>query len=295
MRRECRVVFRSSLLLLAGLLWLCLGPAVVFGALRLEAPAEAPQGSVVAIRVYSDEAVESVRLTWLDINVPVPMSLPDKQGMRSGRALLPMPLEGTKTLGLQAAVGRSSAKVDIRPRKVAWPRQEIKVEGKYVAPPPEVQKRIADEQRKNKAVLERIDSGQYWTAPFVWPVPGAVSSVFGGQRVFNGEPRSRHRGTDLRAAVGEPVLAMTGGKVAIAAEQYFSGNVVFVDHGQGVVSIYAHLSALQVAEGETVRPGQQLGLAGATGRVTGPHLHWGVNILGKPVDPLSLMPAKGGS
>jgi len=272
--------------------WLC--PALSSAALFVEAPAEASQGSAVLIRLSSDEAAREAVIHWQETKFSVPMTA--DRGMYGGLALVPVPLDAAQPLTLRAAAGKSSVSVEIRPLKVAWPRQEIQgVEKKYVSPPPEVLKRIENEQRKVRAVLARISPERWWEMPCVRPAPGDVSSVFGGERVFNGQPRSRHRGADLRAETGQPIMAMAGGRVALAEEQYFSGKVVFIDHGLGLVSLYAHLSALRVAEGDTVRAGQLIGLAGATGRVTGPHLHWGVNILGKAVDPISLLSTRSDS
>jgi len=266
--------------------WLC--PALSLAALFVDAPAEALQGSAVLIRLSSDEAASEAAVHWQETKFSVPMTA--DRGMYGALALVPVPLDAAQPLNLRVTAGKSSVSLAIRPLKVAWPRQEISgVEKKYVSPPPEVLKRIEAEQRKVRAVLARISPERWWEMPCVRPAPGDVSSVFGGERVFNGQPRSRHRGADLRAETGQPIMAMAGGKVALAEEQYFSGKVVFIDHGLGLVSLYAHLSALRVAEGDTVRAGQLIGLAGATGRVTGPHLHWGVNILGKAVDPLSLL------
>jgi murein DD-endopeptidase MepM/ murein hydrolase activator NlpD len=264
-----------------------LSPIASFGAIFIDAPAEAPQGGAVLIRLSSDEAVRNMVVRWQDAAFSVARAA--DRGGYGGLALVPMPLDAARPINLRATAGNISAEATIRPRKVAWPRQEIQVESRYVAPPPEVQKRIEDEQRKVRARLERISPERWWDMPCVRPVPGEVSSRFGGQRVFNGQPRSRHRGADMRAPAGQPVLAMAGGRVAIAEEQYFSGNVVFVDHGLGFFSMYAHLSAFSVAEGDAVQAGQEIGRIGATGRVTGPHLHWSVNILGKAVDPLSLL------
>lgn len=269
----------------------CLLPAaVVQAALRIEAPAEAAQGSAVLLRLTADAPGEAT-LHWQGAQLTVPLRA--EGGVYSGRALVPMPLEERKPLAVRAECGGQSAWAEISPTRVDWPTQELKVEGKYVAPPPAVQRRIKDEQERNKAVLGRIGAEQYWSAPFARPVPGEVSSVFGGKRVFNGEPRSRHRGVDLRGAEGTPILALADGRVAIAADQYFSGNVVFVDHGQGFVSMYAHMSERRVDEGQMVKAGQELGLVGATGRVTGPHLHLGTFLLGKPVDPMSLVAMPG--
>ena len=268
--------------------WLC--PVLSFAALCVDAPAKALQGSAVLIRLSSDEAVSKAAVHWQEMTVSVPMTA--ENGMYGGFVLVPVPLDAVHPLSLRATAGKSSVRAEIFPLNVIWPKQEIQVDGKYVSPPPEVQKRIEDEQRTMRDLLARVSPERWWDMPGVRPVPGGVSSAFGGQRVFNGQPRSRHRGTDLLAATGEPVLAMAGGRVAIAEEHYFSGNLVCIDHGLGLISLYAHLSAIHVGENDMVRAGQEIGLAGATGRVTGPHLHWGAYILGNAVDPISLLPGQ---
>jgi len=123
------------------------------------------------------------------------------------------------------------------------------------------------------------------------PVPGEISSAFGLRRVFNGQPRSQHKGLDLRGSAGTSVLAAADGTVALVEELYFSGNVVYVDHGLGLFSMYAHLSAFDVRPGQRVSRGQVLGRVGSTGRSTGPHLHLGCYVLGTAVDPVPLMEA----
>jgi murein DD-endopeptidase MepM/ murein hydrolase activator NlpD len=125
--------------------------------------------------------------------------------------------------------------------------------------------------------------------PFVRPVPGEPTSRFGTRRLFNGEPRSPHPGIDLRAAAGATVAAAGGGRVVLADELYYSGNLVILDHGGGLFTLYAHLSRIDVREGQSVRRGERLGLAGATGRVTGPHLHWGAKVGDREFDPTALL------
>ncbi|NHZ47213.1 M23 family metallopeptidase, partial [Nitratidesulfovibrio liaohensis] len=120
----------------------------------------------------------------------------------------------------------------------------------------------------------------------------------GLRRVFNGEPRAPHRGLDLRGEAGEPVTACAAGRVVLAENHYFAGNSVYIDHGMGVVSMYFHLSALDVAPGQMVAQGQVIGKVGSTGRVTGPHLHFGMAVLGDMVDPqvlLDIAPANTGA
>jgi murein DD-endopeptidase MepM/ murein hydrolase activator NlpD len=122
-------------------------------------------------------------------------------------------------------------------------------------------------------------------------VPGVATSSFGRLTVMNGESRGRHQGADFRAETGTPVLAPNAGRVVLAQDLYFAGNTVIVDHGLGVFSYLAHLSRLGVSVGARVSRGDLLGASGATGRVTGPHLHWAVRLDGASVDPLALMKA----
>ena len=209
---------------------------------------------------------------------------------RIAEALLPVPVNAEKDMVVQASAGTLTGKATVRVLKVKWPEQQISVKKTFVNPPKEAMKRIDGERKKSAETLRRVTPERYWRGTFLRPVPGVVTSAFGGRRMFNGELRSYHRGVDLRGAQGTPIKAMADGKVAIAQNMYFAGNTVYIDHGQGVISSYAHMSRLDVKPGETVKAGQQIGLVGATGRVTGPHLHLGVNILGVAVDPLSLVP-----
>jgi murein DD-endopeptidase MepM/ murein hydrolase activator NlpD len=124
----------------------------------------------------------------------------------------------------------------------------------------------------------------------IWPAPGPVSGVFGSQRILNGEPRSPHRGVDVAASAGTPVGAMASGVVSLAqTDMFFTGGTVMVDHGHGVHSIYAHLAEVRVREGQRLGRGDVLGTVGATGRATGPHLHWGVYWFREAVDPALLV------
>jgi murein DD-endopeptidase MepM/ murein hydrolase activator NlpD len=125
--------------------------------------------------------------------------------------------------------------------------------------------------------------------PFLRPVPGDPTSVFGTRRFFNEQPRDPHPGLDLRASTGTPVISSGAGRVALAAELYYAGGTVIVDHGGGLFTVYAHLSELLVEDGDEVDAGSRIGLSGATGRVTGPHLHWGAKIGNRPFDPEALL------
>jgi murein DD-endopeptidase MepM/ murein hydrolase activator NlpD len=122
----------------------------------------------------------------------------------------------------------------------------------------------------------------------VLPIDSKVTSIYGTKRTFNGEMRSFHQGLDLRAKTGTPVRAPAGGTVVLAKDLFFTGNTVILDHGYGIFTIYAHMSKLGVKKGEKVNVKQQLGLSGATGRASGPHLHWGAQVNKSKVNPLEL-------
>src|SRR5205085_12304860 len=128
-----------------------------------------------------------------------------------------------------------------------------------------------------------------WAAAFVRPVNDPANSAFGTRSVFNGKPRNAHGGADFLSPAGTPIHAPNAGRVVVARPLYFSGNTVVIDHGLGIFSMLAHLSAFDVHEGDRVAAGDRVGRVGATGRVTGPHLHWAVRAAGARVDPLSVL------
>jgi murein DD-endopeptidase MepM/ murein hydrolase activator NlpD len=152
-----------------------------------------------------------------------------------------------------------------------------------------VQKRLERERARLREVYRLRSAIPPPAEPFGKPVPGEPTSIFGTRRIFNDKPRSPHPGLDLRGATGEPVGAAGAGTVVIAGEFYYSGNLVILDHGLGLFTLYAHLSEIRVEEGQAVEQGEIVGLVGATGRVTGPHLHWGAKIGDRPFDPAALL------
>jgi murein DD-endopeptidase MepM/ murein hydrolase activator NlpD len=133
------------------------------------------------------------------------------------------------------------------------------------------------------------DTPQLWTYPFLRPRSSRVTSKFGSGRVFNGRVSSSHLGVDYQGAEGDPIYAANRGVVALVAEFFLAGNVVYIDHGLGVVTGYFHMSKPEVSVGDTVQRGQEIGLVGATGRVTGPHLHWSARYGALTVDPGDLL------
>jgi murein DD-endopeptidase MepM/ murein hydrolase activator NlpD len=171
-----------------------------------------------------------------------------------------------------------------------FPTTELSVEQRYVELSPEDQSRAAREAAEIEGIYATVTEPALWSRPFIVPVDGVTGGRnFGHRRVFNGQPRAPHSGADLRADTGTPIHAANTGRVVLAKNLFFSGNAVFVDHGLGVYTVYLHLSKIYVEPGQIVERGQVVGLAGATGRVTGPHLHWGVHMVDARVDPFSLI------
>jgi hypothetical protein len=170
-----------------------------------------------------------------------------------------------------------------------FPVERLSVPERMVEFPPKILKRVLNDQKAVKETCNKISSKLYWQRPFIWPVKSKILSPFGLRRIFNNKPRSPHSGVDLKAPEGTPILASNYGKVAMARDCYLSGKTVILDHGGGLYTLYSHLASYKVREGQGVRPGQVVGLAGSTGRATGPHLHWGVSLLGERLDPAELM------
>jgi murein DD-endopeptidase MepM/ murein hydrolase activator NlpD len=184
----------------------------------------------------------------------------------------------------------STRELAVTPRQ--WRIERIEgVPEATVNPPPEIAARIAREQALVSAARTRDDDRDDYETDFGWPVQGRVSGVYGSQRVYNGTPKSPHSGLDVAAAKGTPVHAPAAGLVTLAEPAlYLTGGTVLLDHGHGVSSNFLHLSRIDVRVGERVEKGQVLGLVGATGRATGPHMHWGMNWFGVRVDPQLLLP-----
>jgi len=249
----------------------------------------AHQGTAVQVRVPAEPGVKSVDVIWQKKTVPafragdawttiLGVDLDAKPGVHTGEAVI------TKDDG---KVERREITVDVESK--SYPTEPLKVAGKFVEPSKAELARSQRENREVDAIYKRITSEIVPDEPFTDPIPGEAGTNFGSRRIFNGEPRAPHSGADLHAATGTPVHATNRGRVVLAKPLFFTGNTVILDHGLGIYSLYAHLSHIDVREGEVVKNGQVVGLSGATGRVTAPHLHWGMRVQGARVDPFSLL------
>jgi murein DD-endopeptidase MepM/ murein hydrolase activator NlpD len=165
---------------------------------------------------------------------------------------------------------------------------ELTVEKKFTEPSPEQEQQIAEGVKIKEEYLGRVTPTREWEGKFTAPANAAISDVYGSQRIFNGKAQRPHWGLDFRVPTGTPVAAMNDGTVLLARFLYFEGNCVVIDHGQGLLTLYFHLSEFKVKEGDAVKRGQTIGLSGGTGRATGPHLHVAVRWQGIYLDPAPL-------
>jgi murein DD-endopeptidase MepM/ murein hydrolase activator NlpD len=187
-------------------------------------------------------------------------------------------------------LGGGEQKLPFTVKSKAYAVQQLKVPPGQVNLSPEDEARVAQETAKVRAALDSFTRAAPSTLRLAQPVPGRRSSSFGLRRMFNGEARNPHSGMDIAAPTGTPIKAPLAGRVVDVGSYFFNGNNVVVDHGQGLVTMYCHLSKIRVEVGQELKRGEVLGDVGATGRVTGPHLHWGVSLNGAMVDPALFLP-----
>lgn len=212
-----------------------------------------------------------------------PLALAD-----DGRFLIGLGRDAPATMRLRVRLPdgtREERRLAVRQRRYTVQR----IDGlppKQVSPPPATLERIRAEQALIDAARARLTPVTWFDSGFEWPLTGRISGVYGSQRVLNGRPRRPHFGVDVAAPAGTPVRAPAAGVVALAQpDLYFTGGTLIIDHGLGLSSIFAHLSRLLVVDGEHVQRGTVVGEVGATGRATGPHLHWGMNLGTVRLDP----------
>lgn len=252
----------------------------------LSVPDVVRDGEPFAVSFSADGAAR-VRFNWRGKTLPV-TARPGESGRFA--ALLPVPLdEKSRSLPLVMTVawddgGEETFTADIPVKKRRYPVQRLTVDSKYVTPPADVQEKIKRDREEMRAAVTTVTPLRYWSLPMKRPVPGEVTSLYGMRRVFNGKPKNPHKGVDYDAREGDPVAAMEDGVVALASDHYYGGNTVVIDHGLGVMSAYLHLSAFTTEKGRRVARGETIGFIGSTGRVTGPHLHLSLYVLGESVN-----------
>jgi murein DD-endopeptidase MepM/ murein hydrolase activator NlpD len=170
-----------------------------------------------------------------------------------------------------------------------FPLKKLWVDEKFVTPPKEFHERIRREGEILKVIYGITTDQWLGEGFFILPSSGKAEPNFGERRIFNNKPRSSHRGIDIKVPYGTPVKASNSGRIVLASHLYYAGKTVIIDHGMGVFTLYCHFSKIRVERGKLVKKGDLIGEIGATGRVTGPHLHWSVKVLGISVDPFSIL------
>jgi murein DD-endopeptidase MepM/ murein hydrolase activator NlpD len=254
-------------------------------------PARPLQGSLVLVGVRA-APVDSVHAVEGELaGEPLHFELIDGWF----RAIGAVPLDAGAHTQARIVIERIGGARDTVMRSVAVTRrrsssERLRTNPDFVTPPDSVAPRLASERALVRDLHRRShEVPRLWRDPFRLPRPGPTEDEFGIRRIFNGRLRSRHLGVDFSGRRGDSVVATNRGVVAYAGDLYFSGTTIFLEHGAGLQTVYLHLSRVLVAPGDTVSPGQLIGLVGATGRVTGPHLHWSASYGSLAVDPLSLL------
>ena len=292
------MIARALIVFLLAVLAAANAQAVVLteGPLSVTVPESVGEGQVFLVEISLENQVENVMVEWMGRSTEVSMT--KRGGAFKGELLLGAGLgakHAPQTILVEAVRPNRREMVlgKIAVTSVAFPEQRLSLPSSMVTPSKENLARIKREQERINAVLAVASPRRFWSFPFLRPVPGEVSSAFGLRRILNGQPRSPHSGIDFDAMMSDPVLAANQGRVALTGDFYFNGKSVFLDHGQGVYTMYFHLSRIDVTPGQHVERGHLIGQVGSTGRSTGPHLHFGMKILGQSVDPMPLFTAGG--
>jgi murein DD-endopeptidase MepM/ murein hydrolase activator NlpD len=247
-------------------------------------------GAPIFLEVTPPVRLKSLTGTWLGHEVVF-----DQGSDRTWFALAGVSLEikpGSYPLtldGISVAGSRSSFRKNLSVGHARYPIIQLTVSKQFTEPSTEQMEKIKEDQDLKHKTFSAVTPEREWSGRFSPPVDAPSSDVFGTRRVFNGATKSVHQGLDYRVGLGTQVAAVNGGTVILARPLYFEGNCVVLDHGQGLLSLYLHLSEIKVKEGERVTRGQLLGLSGATGRATGPHLHIAVRWQGVYLNPATLL------
>lgn len=270
-------------------------------ALELSAPASS-QGSLLLLEVRSRVPLSELNAEWNSKNVPFwQVSKESSDAAKASpverrEAFLGVDLEkppGVYPVLIHVRTASNqpeSCTLEIPVRAGKFATERLQVGKEFVEPSPEQIKRANEERDKLRAIFDQVTPEKLWDGDFRVPLDGVTTGGnFGKRRVLNGQSGSPHSGVDFPSATGTSIHAAQSGRVALAEELFFSGNTVVVDHGLGVYTFYGHLSEIDVKVGEALQSGQVLGKVGATGRVTGPHLHWGLTVERARVNPLELV------
>jgi len=248
-------------------------------------------GEIIEVNVKEIPGIKSALVLFRDKHYPLIQLIENKEfigflgiDMEAESGIYPLWIDISFRDGSNKRIFKE---IFIKPKR--FPSRRLWVDEKYVTPPPETHFRIKKEAALLRDIFSEVSQQWFGQGAFIIPSSGKVILNFGEKRILNGKPCSSHSGIDIQAKSGTPVHASNSGKTVLAQDLYFCGKTVILDHGMGVFSYYCHLLKLKVVKGNIVNKGDYIGQVGATGRVTGPHLHWAVKIRGDRVDPLSLL------
>jgi len=248
-------------------------------------------GEVIVVAIKDDPSVKDAWIRFLERRYPM-----GKDETSSGLlAFIGLDLglkQGSYEMEIfiDKALGeREYIKKQISILAKEFPLKKLWVDEKFVTPPPEFNERIRREGEIIKVIYGITTEQWLGKGLFILPSSGKAMPNFGERRIFNNKPRSSHKGIDIKVPYGTPVKASNSGRVVLASDLYFAGKTVIIDHGMSVFTMYCHFSKIRVKRSKLVKKGEIIGEIGATGRVTGPHLHWGVKVSGISVDPFSIL------
>ena len=254
-------------------------------------PMRVVNGAPVFLRVTAPVPLESLSGNWLEHEVFFDLDTVNKTWYGiAGSSLQTRPgthvlkLEATTTVGKEITFER---KITVYAAK--YPHTVVQVAKQYTEPSPEQLQKVSQDTGLKQEAFQHVNPEREWSGKFLAPVEATISGVFGTQRTFNGKVQSVHQGLDYAVPSGTPVAAVNSGTVLLARPLYFEGNCVVLDHGQGLLTLYMHLSEIKVTEGEKIEGGQEIGLSGGSGRATGPHLHLAVRWQGIYLNPATLL------
>ena len=257
-------------------------------------PSRAVSGSPILFQVSAPTSAQLVAAVWM--NHEVIFFRPAKTNFWYGLAGVSLETApGSYDLRLTETLASGKSVETLQRIKIAralYPKITVKVAKQYTEPSPEQLAEISADKNVKQTIFGAENPQRLWTGQFVAPVQATVSDVFGTARVFNQQVQSRHQGLDYAAPSGTPVHAVNRGTVILARPLFFEGNCVVIDHGQGLLSLYLHLSEFRVKEGEEIQGGQVIALSGGTGRASGPHLHLAIRWHGVYLDPAILLKLK---
>ena len=254
-------------------------------------PAQLVNGAPLVIEVVPPVRLTALSAKWLEHEVLFSYDAPTKAwygiagvSLETRPGIYSLELKGTTSKSAEIAFSKN---IPIRAAK--YPSITVTVAKRYTEPSKEQLERIHQDKTVKQDVFQHTDPEREWSGKFRAPVDVAISDVFGTRRTFNGKVQSMHQGLDYAAPTGTPVSAVNAGTVLLAGPLYFEGNCVVLDHGQGLLTLYLHLSEIKVKQGERIARGQEIGLSGGTGRATGPHLHLAVRWQGVYLNPATLL------